>query len=397
MKKTTLTENVKKISAGSLWLFILSIPFLGIINALYLLASLTILAALWLVYKPFEQRISDIQSRLLQLNTSYIRWSLYSIIAILVLILPFISDPYITNVATSALTYIVLALGLNIVVGFAGLLDLGYVAFYAVGAYFYALLSTKAGLSFWAVLPLSAIMAAIFGILLGFPTLRLRGDYLAIVTLGFGEMIRITLNNWDSVTGGPNGILGIRGPCIPGISFSQPYHYYYLIIIIGIFTIFAVNRLNNSRIGRAWIAIREDEIAAEAMGINIVKMKLLAFALGAFFAGMAGAFFASKMKFVSPESFTFFESVIILCMVVLGGMGSILGVILGAVVLIILPESLRGFQNYRMIIFGAAMVVMMLFRPQGIIGNIKRRLELHPEDEKILKQETESFYDVEKK
>jgi branched-chain amino acid transport system permease protein len=286
---------------------------------------------------------------------------------------------------------------LNIVVGFAGLLDLGYVAFYAVGAYFYALLSTKAGLSFWAVLPLSAIMAAIFGILLGFPTLRLKGDYLAIVTLGFGEMIRITLNNWDSLTGGPNGILGIRGPDIFGLPFSQPYHYYYLIIIIGIFTIFAVNRLNNSRIGRAWIAIREDEIAAEAMGINIVKMKLLAFALGAFFAGMAGAFFASKMKFVSPESFTFFESVIILCMVVLGGMGSILGVILGAVVLIILPESLRGFQNYRMIIFGGAMVVMMLFRPQGIIGNIKRKLELHPEDEKILKQETESLYDVEKK
>jgi len=172
---------------------------------------------------------------------------------------------------------------------------------------------------------------------------------------------------------------------------------YYLIIIIGIFTVFAANRLNNSRIGRAWIAIREDELAAEAMGINIVKMKLLAFALGASFAGLAGAFFASKMKFVSPESFTFFESVIILCMVVLGGMGSISGVILGAVVLIILPESLRGFQNYRMIIFGAAMVLIMIFRPQGFIGSAKRKLELHPEDEKILKQETERLYDVGKK
>jgi branched-chain amino acid transport system permease protein len=392
-----MMQDIKKWAIGSLWLFILTIPFLGLVNALYLFVSLIVLAILYLIYKSFEQRISDIQYKLIQLSAPSIRWPLYSIIAVLVLILPFISDPYITNVATSALTYIVLALGLNIVVGFAGLLDLGYVAFYAVGAYFYALLSTKAGLSFWAVLPLSAIMAAIFGILLGFPTLRLKGDYLAIVTLGFGEMIRITLNNWDSLTGGPNGILGIRGPDIFGLPFSQPYHYYYLIIIIGIFTIFAVNRLNNSRIGRAWIAIREDEIAAEAMGINIVKMKLLAFALGAFFAGMAGAFFASKMKFVSPESFTFFESVIILCMVVLGGMGSILGVILGAVVLIILPESLRGFQNYRMIIFGGAMVVMMLFRPQGIIGNIKRKLELHPEDEKILKQETESLYDVEKK
>ncbi|MFZ3065313.1 MAG: branched-chain amino acid ABC transporter permease [Nitrospirota bacterium] len=392
-----MMQDIKKWAIGSLWLFILTIPFLGIINALYLLVSLIALAILYLIYKSFEQGISDIQYKIFQLSIPSIRWPLYSVIAILVIILPFTSDPYITNVATSALTYIVLALGLNIVVGFAGLLDLGYVAFYAVGAYFYALLSIKAGLSFWAVLPLSAIMAAIFGILLGFPTLRLRGDYLAIVTLGFGEMIRITLNNWDSLTGGPNGILGIRGPDMLGLSFSQPYHYYYLIIIIGIFTVFVVNRLNNSRIGRAWIAIREDEIAAEAMGINIVKMKLLAFALGAFFAGMAGAFFAGKMKFVSPESFTFFESVIILCMVVLGGMGSILGVILGAVVLIILPESLRGFQNYRMIIFGGAMAAMMLFRPQGIIGNMKRRLELHPEDEKILKQETESLYDVEKK
>ncbi|MEK6679904.1 MAG: branched-chain amino acid ABC transporter permease [Nitrospirota bacterium] len=392
-----MMQDIKKWAIGSLWLFILTIPFLGIINGLYLLVSLIALAILYLIYKSFEQGISDIQYKIFQLSIPSIRWPLYSVIAILVIILPFISDPYITNVGTSALTYIVLALGLNIVVGFAGLLDLGYVAFYAVGAYFYALLSIKAGLSFWAVLPLSAIMAAIFGILLGFPTLRLRGDYLAIVTLGFGEMIRITLNNWDSLTGGPNGILGIRGPDMLGLSFSQPYHYYYLIIIIGIFTVFVVNRLNNSRIGRAWIAIREDEIAAEAMGINIVKMKLLAFALGAFFAGMAGAFFAGKMKFVSPESFTFFESVIILCMVVLGGMGSILGVILGAVVLIILPESLRGFQNYRMIIFGGAMAAMMLFRPQGIIGNIKRRLELHPEDEKILKQETESLYDVEKR
>lgn len=397
MKKIITIQNIKKIFLSLLWLFILTIPFLGIINALYLLVSLIALAILYLIYKSFEQGISDIQYKIFQLSIPSIRWPLYSVIAILVIILPFISDPYITNVGTSALTYIVLALGLNIVVGFAGLLDLGYVAFYAVGAYFYALLSIKAGLSFWAVLPLSAIMAAIFGILLGFPTLRLRGDYLAIVTLGFGEMIRITLNNWDSLTGGPNGILGIRGPDMLGLSFSQPYHYYYLIIIIGIFTVFVVNRLNNSRIGRAWIAIREDEIAAEAMGINIVKMKLLAFALGAFFAGMAGAFFAGKMKFVSPESFTFFESVIILCMVVLGGMGSILGVILGAVVLIILPESLRGFQNYRMIIFGGAMAAMMLFRPQGIIGNIKRKLELHPEDEKILKQETESLYDVEKK
>src|SRR4030066_357829 len=273
-----MTQDIKKWAIGSLWFFVLSLPFLGLKNALYFIAVLITLAILWLIYKSFEQRILAIQPKLLQLSAPSIRWPLYSIIAILVLILPFISDPYITNVATSALTYIVLALGLNIVVGFAGLLDLGYVAFYAVGAYFYALLSTKAGLSFWAVLPLSAIMAAIFGILLGFPTLRLRGDYLAIVTLGFGEMIRITLNNWDSVTRGPNGILGIARPKMLGFTFSTPIEYYYLILAIVLLTIFVVDRLNRSRIGRAWIAIREDEIAAEAMGINIVKMKLLAFA-----------------------------------------------------------------------------------------------------------------------
>lgn len=396
-----MMADIKKISLISIWLFGLTLPFVGIANAFYFFIITLFISSIWLLYKAIDIKLPAgiiLPEKLKRsLNRKGARITAAAILAIPVLLLPFITDQYITNVAITAVAYIALAIGLNIVVGFAGLLDLGYVAFYAVGAYLFALLSTGAGLSFWAALPLSAIVAAIFGVLLGFPTLRLRGDYLAIVTLGFGEMIRITLNNWDSLTGGPNGILGIPAPSVFGLSLSQPAHYYYLIILLVLFTIFAANRLNNSRIGRAWIAIREDEIAAEAMGINIVKMKLLAFALGASFAGLAGAFFASRMRFVSPESFTFFESVIILSMVILGGMGSIPGVILGAVVLAILPESLRGFQNYRMIIFGSAMVLMMLFRPQGFIGSTRRRFELHPDDEKILQQETESLYDVEKK
>ncbi|MEK6681429.1 MAG: branched-chain amino acid ABC transporter permease [Nitrospirota bacterium] len=396
-----MMANIKKLSLISIWLFGLTFPFVGIANAFYFFIITLFISSIWLLYKAMDIKLPAgiiLPPRLKRgLDRKGARITAAAILAIPALLLPFFTDQYITNVAITAVAYIALAIGLNIVVGFAGLLDLGYVAFYAVGAYLFALLSTGAGLSFWAALPLAAIVAAAFGVLLGFPTLRLRGDYLAIVTLGFGEMIRITLNNWDSLTGGPNGILGIAAPSLFGLSLSQPAHYYYLIILLVLFTIFAANRLNNSRIGRAWIAIREDEIAAEAMGINIVKMKLLAFALGASFAGIAGAFFASRMRFVSPESFTFFESVIILSMVILGGMGSIPGVILGAVVLVILPESLRGFQNYRMIIFGSAMVLMMIFRPQGFIGSTRRRLELHPDDEKILQQETESLYDVEKR
>ncbi|MBI2902795.1 MAG: branched-chain amino acid ABC transporter permease [Candidatus Methylomirabilis oxyfera] len=295
-------------------------------------------------------------------------------------LIPLGLNRYHIDILTQVGIYVTLALGLNIVVGLAGLLDLGYVAFYAVGAYAYGLLSTRVGLSFWEVLPLGALLAALFGVLLGIPVLRLRGDYLAIVTLGFGEMIRITLNNWDSVTRGPNGILGIARPKILGFTISTPIQYYYLILALVLLTVFVVERLNRSRIGRAWTAMRDDDVAAEAMGINLVKTKLLAFGLGATWAGSAGVFFASKMTFISPESFTFFESVIILCMVVLGGMGSVPGVILGAATLVILPEIMRQFALYRMLIFGGAMVVMMVMRPQGLVGSPRRKVALGPKD-----------------
>jgi branched-chain amino acid transport system permease protein len=302
------------------------------------------------------------------------------------LILPLGLNNYYLDVLTLAGLYAVLALGLNIVVGMAGLLDLGYISFYAIGAYSYALLSTKLGVSFWIALPIGGLLAAVFGVVLGVITLRLRGDYLAIVTLGFIHIVHLVLNNWDSVTNGPNGILGIGRPVIAGFTFSQPLHFYYLILAIALATVFAVNRLNQSRIGRAWIAIREDEIAAEAMGVDTTRMKILAFALGATWAGIAGVFFAGKFAFISPESFTFFETVIVLSMVVLGGMGSIPGVILGALIVVILPEVLRGFSGYRMLIFGAALVFMMVFRPQGLIGNPRRKIELHPEDERRLRR-----------
>jgi branched-chain amino acid transport system permease protein len=268
--------------------------------------------------------------------------------------------------------YIVLALGLNIVVGQAGLLNLGYVAFYAIGAYTYAILSTTFGLTFWFGLLAGGAVAAVFAVLLGMPTLRLRGDYFAIVTLGLGEITRIILNNWDSMTGGPNGISKIGRPVLAGYEFHSTLDFYYLITVIVIITIFAMHRLIASRIGRAWVAIREDEVAAEAMGVNTYRMKLLAFVLGSALAGIVGVFFSAKMAFVSPESFTFLESVMILCMVVLGGMGSIPGIILGALLLITIPEIFREFQDYRMLAFGIALVLMMVFKPQGLLGAAKR-------------------------
>lgn len=304
------------------------------------------------------------------------RRALYALALAAAVVVPLALNRYYIDVLTQVGIYATLALGLNIVVGLAGLLNLGYIAFYAVGAYAYGLLATRADLSFWQVLPLGGVLAAVFGVLLGFPALRLRGDYLAIVTLGFGEMIRIVLNNWDRLTGGPNGIIGIARPSLFGFTFSHPIHYYYLILAVVLLTIFAVNRLNQSRLGRAWTAMRDDEVAAEATGIDLVKTKLLAFGLGATWAGLAGVFFASKMTFISPESFTFFESVLVLCMVVLGGMGSIPGVILGAAMLLILPEMMRQFALYRMLVFGAAMVGMMVMRPKGLLTARRRAIPL---------------------
>ncbi|MET0106368.1 MAG: hypothetical protein ABW072_14680 [Sedimenticola sp.] len=291
------------------------------------------------------------------------------------LLFPGLFDTYQTNVMTTALMYVVLGLGLNIVVGVAGLLDLGYVAFYAVGAYSYALLSMHFDMGFWIVLPIGALLATLFGIVLGFPVLRLRGDYLAIVTLGFGEIIRLILENWNEFSQGPSGVSNIPRPGFFGVEMSLDTaitYMYYLVVALVVITIFVVNRLQDSRLGRAWIALREDEIACQAMGIDKTKTKLTAFALGATWAGMVGVIFAAKTTFINPASFTFLESAIILSIVVLGGMGSILGVIIGALVLILLPEYLRALSEYRMLAFGGILVLMMVFRPQGIIANVRR-------------------------
>ena len=291
------------------------------------------------------------------------------------LIFPWLFSLYQIDIMTTALIYVVVALGLNIVVGLAGLLDLGYVAFYAVGAYTYALLNHHFGLGFWICLPLGGALGFLFGIILGFPVLRLRGDYLAIVTLGFGEIIRLILENWNEFSFGPSGIANIPRPGLMGIDLSLQHNHiyiYYLMIMLTILTIFVVRRLQDSRIGRAWMALREDEVACQAMGINKTRTKLSAFALGATWAGMGGVVFAAKTTFINPASFTIWESVIILCCVVLGGMGSIVGVICGAFALKLLPEYLRAFSEYRMLVFGAVLVIMMVFRPGGLISDVRR-------------------------
>ncbi|SAM59460.1 Branched-chain amino acid transport system permease protein LivM (TC 3.A.1.4.1) [Cardiobacterium hominis] len=301
------------------------------------------------------------------------------------------------NVATLALIYVMLGLSLNIVVGYAGLLDLGHVAFYAVGAYCYAILA-QYGVGFWTTLPIAALLTGTLGLLLGFPVLRLRGDYLAIVTLGFGEIIRILLNNLDSLTNGPKGINNIPKPGLFNIVFTRkggagetPFHelvgipfsteqrgiFLYLIILgLCLLTLWVINRLLRMPIGRAWEALREDEIACRSLGVNTTGIKLSAFAIGAAFAGLAGAFYAAFQGSVTPDSFTFWESAIMLAIVVLGGMGSQTGVILAALALTIIPEIAREFSQYRMIIFGAVMVLMMIWRPQGLIPAQRPKMEL---------------------
>ncbi|MDR4307970.1 high-affinity branched-chain amino acid ABC transporter permease LivM [Chelatococcus sambhunathii] len=304
-------------------------------------------------------------------------------------LLPFVPGVERTTIdlATLVLIYVMLGWGLNIVVGLAGLLDLGYVAFYAVGAYSYALLSTQFGISFWLCLPLAGILAALWGVMLGFPVLRLRGDYLAIVTLAFGEIIRIVLLNWQWVTGGPNGIPNIPKPTFFGIDFTagpggfadtfgltpsgvhRIIFMYYLILALALFTNYVVLRLRRLPIGRAWEALREDEIACRSLGVNTVNTKLTAFALGAMFAGFAGSFFATRQSLVSPESFTFIESALILAIVVLGGMGSQFGVALAALLMIGGFELFREFEDYRMMVFGVVMVLIMVWRPRGIVSS----------------------------
>ncbi|MBK8182144.1 MAG: high-affinity branched-chain amino acid ABC transporter permease LivM [Candidatus Competibacteraceae bacterium] len=333
------------------------------------------------------------------------RLVLWLVLLAAALIWPFTASRGAVDVMTLALIYVMLGLGLNIVVGFAGLLVLGYAAFYAVGAYTYAYLAQQYGLSFWLCLPLAGGLAALTGFLLGLPVLRLRGDYLAIVTLGFGEITRLLLNNLNALTGGPDGIGGIPRPTLFGLEFGRvakqeggaTFHEFFgidysgdhavifmyllgLALVLAI--LFVINRLLRMPLGRAWEALREDEIACRSLGLNPTVIKLSALTLSAAFAGFAGAFFAARQGHINPESFTFIESAMVLAIVVLGGMGSQLGVMLAAIAITVLPELAREFNEYRMLAFGLVMVLMMIWRPQGLIPAARPPLKLPEHGEK---------------
>jgi len=325
-----------------------------------------------------ETSAQKILTRLVSLSHSK---PLIAILLVMIIAFPFASSTYQTSIIISTMMYIVLGLGLNIVVGMAGLLDLGYGAFYLIGAYTYALLNFNYGIGFWMSLPIAGMLAATFGVVLGIPVLRLRGDYLAIVTLGFHEIVRLVVENWDEVLHGPSGIPNIPKPGLFGFEMGfngSTTYLYYITAVIMVIAILVIRRLNISRVGRAWMALREDEVACQAMGIDTTKTKLTAFALGAFWAGIVGVLFAAKSSFVNPASFTFFESAMILSIVVLGGVGSIRGVILATLILILLPEYMRFLKEYRILLFGAIMVIMMVFRPQGLISDAHHEYELTP-------------------
>lgn len=392
--------KIAKALFTALWFMLLTFPVMGIkLNLLenkvdwrldrllYLGVAVFFLTLLWnwcfgrkARGLPVIQIPPAIQSRCVELAANVrLRKTLLTALLVCLIAVPGIASFYQVNIMISAMLYIMLALGLNIVVGLAGQLVLGYVAFYAVGAYTFGLLHSHFGLGFWAALPAGGLLAAMAGLGLGFPVLRLRGDYLAIVTLGFGEITRLAMLNWTSVTGGPAGISDIPRPGFFGMDMTlnqSTAYIYYLALLAVIITIVVISRLKNSRVGLALQALREDEIACEAMGVDITRAKLSAFALGTCWAGFAGVIFAAKTTFINPSSFTFMESAMILSMVVLGGMGSISGVIIAAIILILAPEYLRAFSEYRMLIFGAIMVVMMIFRPQGLISGERRRYHI---------------------
>jgi branched-chain amino acid transport system permease protein len=400
-------QELKKIVVYSFFLAILLIPMLGFKTttfqpgrALKTLGVFVAILVLNFIVKmirsrrkpaqvqkiPFTERMGEHITRIPRIYT-------LGGLIILAGIFPLFADNYMIDVGITCLIYVCLGLGLNIVVGLCGLLDLGYIAFYAVGAYTYSLLNLTFGLSFWTALPIGIVLGMIVGCVIGYPTLKMRGDYLAIVTLGFGEIVRLVLNNWDSLTAGPNGLFGMKRPALyyPGFEesgFTWAVYYlkslpalYYFILFIAIVVIIGVRRLDNSRIGRAWIAIREDEVAAELSGVPTTWIKLLAYALGAAFASVAGAFFAAKLSYTNPNFFLFMESCIVLCIVVLGGVGSIPGIIVAAFVLIAAPEVFRGLENYRMLAFGAIMTIMMIIKPEGLIPASRRKRELHETNE----------------
>jgi branched-chain amino acid transport system permease protein len=417
-----MSRNIKSAIFSALLVLIISYPVLGLKLStsgislrvdgatafeLWCIGGAAVLIFLWQLLRdqitPAWAKLPKLPSGSGQLGNfltlpSTQRWIILAMVMV-ALVWPFFASRGAVDIATLILIYVMLGLGLNIVVGLAGLLDLGYVGFYAVGAYSYAILSHYFGLGFWICLPIAGMMAALFGFLLGFPVLRLRGDYLAIVTLGFGEIIRILLRNLTDLTGGPNGlsIANENKPTLFGLSFERrvpadmpTFHGYfelaynsqykviflYLIaLLLVLLTLFLVNRLLRMPIGRAWEALREDEIACRALGLNPTVIKLSAFTIGASLAGFAGSFFAARQGLVTPESFTFIESAMILAIVVLGGMGSQLGVILAAIVMVMLQE-MRELSEYRMLIFGLVMIFMMVWRPQGLLPMQRPHLEL---------------------
>ncbi len=291
--------------------------------------------------------------------------NIYALLVVVVLAMPLVANNYVLNTFSDVWFYVIVCLGLNIVVGYAGLLDLGYAAFFAVGAYTTAILTTTFGMNFWMTIPFAMLFAAISGVIIGGPTLRLRSDYLAIVTLGFGEIVRLTARNLE-ITGGSSGIYGIERPFFFGIEMNGSIHFYYAFLMLAFLAIFVSFRLQYSRLGRAWQYVREDEDAAEAMGINRVRVKLSAYVIGAVFGGVAGSFFAVKMTAISPETFMFTQSILILLGVVIGGMGKIPGVICGAFILVLFPEIFRFVGDMRLLAFAVIMLIIMLKRPQGL-------------------------------
>ena len=395
-------QRILKAAIAALWFMLLTLPVLGIklntvaktvdwrFDRIFALgAGIFVLALIWdwcFSRKAAGVKIVTLPKclNLAEIIESFrkragLRLGGLAVLAVVLIGMPLVSSFYQTNIMISALLYVMLALGLNIVVGLAGQLVLGYVAFYAIGAYTYGLLHQYFGLGFWTCLPIGGFLTVLFGLGLGFPVLRLRGDYLAIVTLGFGEIVRLTLQNWNTVTGGPRGVSDIPRPAFFGMNMDitqSTTYIYYLVLAAVVVTIVVITRLKNSRVGLALQALREDEIACEAMGVDITRVKLSAFALGSCWAGFAGVIFAAKTTYINPSSFTFMESAMILSMVVLGGMGSIAGVVIAALILILAPEYLLAFSDYRMLLFGAIMVIMMLFRPQGLISGERRRYRI---------------------
>jgi branched-chain amino acid transport system permease protein len=399
-----MLKDFKQSLIISAWFVFLTFPLMAVrvntteqivewrlINMLYVAVATFGLSYLWrymlarkLAKKQTDENGNEKQSKAsLLLEDMSFRYKAMGVLLVFALVFPVVFDSYQVNIMNLALIYVVLGLGLNISVGLAGLLDLGYIAFFGVGAYSYGLLNHHFDLGFWTILPVGGILSCLFGVVLGFPILRLRGDYLAIVTLGFGMIFQIVLQNWSDFSMGMAGITKIASPGLFGMDMTitgSITYIYYIMLGLVVFTILITMRLRNSRIGRAWIALREDEIACVAMGIDMARTKLSAYALGAFWAGMIGVLFAAKQAYINPASFGFMESAIVLSIVVLGGMGSILGVILGAFILILMPEYLRAFSEYRMLVFGAAMVLMMIFRPQGLISNIRQKYEYKGND-----------------